>query len=371
MQSYLKIIVILYADDTVLFAENENELQDLLNEFQNYCNIWKLDINTEKTKIVIFGDRTRRHNNILIDNKPIEIVDSFKYLGILLPKTRNFLQTKKHAADQARKALFGLYQKIRNLELPIDCQLKLFDSMILPILTYGCEVWGFGDLSVIEKVHTDFMKRILNVKRSTPHVMLYGELGRYPVILTIQNRIINFGSKMLVGQQTKLSYRLYKILLSEYEDGRYAYPWISNVKSIFDKVGMSEIWINQNPFNTTWLTKTVQFTLEDQYKQIWSSTVQESSKCLNYRVFKSVHKFESYLVDLPPKLRKCFINFRLCNHTLPIEKGRWHNIDRNLRKCNLCLKNEIGDEFHYAFECPAFDLERSLIVPFMYKKKNK
>ena len=90
----MKIIVILYADDTVLFAENENELQDLLNDFQNYCTIWKLDINTETNKIVIFGDRTRRHNNILIDNKPIESVDSFKYLGILLPKTRNFLQTK-------------------------------------------------------------------------------------------------------------------------------------------------------------------------------------------------------------------------------------------------------------------------------------
>ena len=92
-------------------------------------------------------------------------------------------------------------------------------------------------------------------------------------------------------------------------------------------------------------------------------------KMFDYRVFKSVHKFESYLVDLPPKLRKCFINFRLCNHTLPIEKGIWHNIDRNLRKCNLCLNNEIGDEFHYAFECPAFYLERSLIVPFMYKKR--
>ena len=111
LQSYLKIMVLLYADDTVLFAENENELQDLLNEFQNYCKIWKLDVNVEKTKIVIFGDRTRRHNDILIDSTPLEIVDAFKNLGVLLAKTRNFLQTKKHAADQARKALFGLYQK--------------------------------------------------------------------------------------------------------------------------------------------------------------------------------------------------------------------------------------------------------------------
>ena len=145
--------------------------------------------------------------------------------------------------------------------------------MILPILTYGCEVWGFGDLSEIEKVHTDFMKHILKVKRSTPHVMLYGELGRYPIKLTMQNRIINFWSKMLLGKETKLSYRLYKILHNDYENEKFSYPWISNVKSILDKVGMSEIWIHQNPVNNVWLTKTVQFTLEDQYKQTWSSEV--------------------------------------------------------------------------------------------------
>ena len=57
-------------------------------------------------------------------------------------KSRSFYQTKAHIVEQARKTLFGLNRKIRNLELPIDCQLKLFDNTIIPILTYGCEVWG-------------------------------------------------------------------------------------------------------------------------------------------------------------------------------------------------------------------------------------
>ena len=70
--------------------------------------------------------------------------------------------------DQARKALFGLYRKNRNLDLPIDCQLKLFDNTIVPILTYGCEIWGYGYLTIIERVHTDFMKYILNVKKMYP-----------------------------------------------------------------------------------------------------------------------------------------------------------------------------------------------------------
>jgi len=93
---------------------------------------------------------------------------------------------KTQVVNQARKAMFCLYKKIRNLCLPIDCQLKLFDSTSLPMLTYGCEVWGFGDLSMIEKVQTNFLKHILNVKKSTSHMMLYGELGRFPISMFIK-----------------------------------------------------------------------------------------------------------------------------------------------------------------------------------------
>jgi len=71
-------------------------------------------------------------------------------------------------------------------------QLKLFDSTILPILTYGCEIWGFSDIGSIEKVHTDFLKYVLKVKRSTPHAMLYGDLGRFPIDIIIKKRIIGF-----------------------------------------------------------------------------------------------------------------------------------------------------------------------------------
>ena len=43
-----------------------------------------------------------------------------------------------------------LFRKIRTLDLPIDCQIKLFDNTVLPILAYGCEIWGFGYISCIK-----------------------------------------------------------------------------------------------------------------------------------------------------------------------------------------------------------------------------
>jgi hypothetical protein len=45
----------LYADDTVIIAESENDLQNALNTFNLYCDQWKLKINVDKTKVLIFS----------------------------------------------------------------------------------------------------------------------------------------------------------------------------------------------------------------------------------------------------------------------------------------------------------------------------
>ena len=79
--------------------------------------------------------------------------------------------------------------------LPVDCQIKLFDNTMFAILTYGCEIWGFGDISCIEKVHTDSLKQSLHVKKSFPHVTRLGELVRYPLstCIVIKNELLVFG----------------------------------------------------------------------------------------------------------------------------------------------------------------------------------
>ena len=42
---YFKLLVLFYADDTVIVAESADELQHALSEFQTYCSYWKLRVN--------------------------------------------------------------------------------------------------------------------------------------------------------------------------------------------------------------------------------------------------------------------------------------------------------------------------------------
>ena len=56
---FLILFVILYADDSLVLNDNPKDFQDMLNIFNDYCIKWKLKINTDKTKAMIFGDYAR------------------------------------------------------------------------------------------------------------------------------------------------------------------------------------------------------------------------------------------------------------------------------------------------------------------------
>lgn len=147
------MFIILYADDTVILANNSKDLQKNLQLFENYCETWKLTVNVSKTKVMVFGSRGNTfQNQFKWKNEIIEVVVSYKYLGLFFPRTKSYVKAKKHLIDQANKAMFSLLKKSQNLNLPIDLQIDLFNKTIKPILLYGCELWGIGNIETIERV---------------------------------------------------------------------------------------------------------------------------------------------------------------------------------------------------------------------------
>ncbi|MEW8548204.1 MAG: reverse transcriptase domain-containing protein, partial [Candidatus Thiodiazotropha sp.] len=367
---YLKIFVLLYADDTVVFGTDATSFQENLNYFYEYTRIWKLKINYDKTKIMIFGTRNDDQFEFRIGESFIAICDEFKYLGVIFSKSRSFYKAMRHNVDQAKKALHLLYKRIRNLHLPIDLQLHLFDHTILPILLYGCEVWGYQNTKMIETVHNQFLRYITKLRKSTPIYMLYGELGRYPVEITIKTRMIGFWISTVNSNDAKISKILYNMLYNESIQG-HNFKWINSIKDILISVGRFDLFQN-NIINYPKATKIkISQTLKDLNIQTWNSDLLNSSKGRNYQLFKDDICLENYLLVLPKNTYIPLIKFRTANHKLPIEKGRWNNIPHEDRKCSLCNTNDIGDEFHYVFICPFFATEReALISPYYYARPN-
>ena len=126
---FLKLYLLLYADDAVLLAESPGDLQRSICAMKEYCDLWKLNVNVAKTKVVIFSrGKTSTIPKFVLGENEVEVVTLNKYLGLTFNYNGKFTTAKNK-----------LY----------DVQLHLFDALVKPVLLYGCEVWAHEAIDVV------------------------------------------------------------------------------------------------------------------------------------------------------------------------------------------------------------------------------
>ena len=170
-----KLFLLLYADDMTIFAETAEGLQIGLDIYESYCNRWKLTVNIEKTKIMVFrkGDILPRGMRFFYNNQEIEKVNSFSYLGIVFTPEDSFSNVNTSLAGQAQTAVFKLNNYLYSVsDLAPRHVLDLFDKLVSSILSYCSELWGYCKADKIERVHLQFCKTLLGVKQSTQNTFI-------------------------------------------------------------------------------------------------------------------------------------------------------------------------------------------------------
>ena len=181
--------------------------------------------------------------------------------------------------------------------MPIDIVLDLFDKIILPILLYGCEIWGSENLESIEIFYRKFLKYLLKVNKQTTDCMVYGETGRTKLSVIINTRMISFWHKTSTGINTKLSYRLLYLLNKLNEQNRKFSPsWLNHIEKTLNSCGMRNVWLNPKLFKLNQVKKEITQKLTNLDNQEWLGEVASKSSCLTYRTFKNERKLEKYLL---------------------------------------------------------------------------
>ena len=248
------IKMLMFADDMAIFSDTREGLQLGLDDLKLYCEKWGLKLNTAKTKIIIFrkGGRVIRLNEWNYGGGAIEVVSSFKYLGCTLTASGSFSLCIQDLVMSSRKALFSLQKTFhKNTEITPDIKIKLFNSMVCPILNYGCEVWGLRKADPIEKFHLSFLKNILHVKKSTPTCYVYGELGVFPLLIDRQVRVLKYWVKLIRNNDISLKVPriIYNELLAISNNNENAVNWASLVRDLLTQSGMGIYWYNQHVGN--------------------------------------------------------------------------------------------------------------------------
>lgn len=151
------LIILCYTDDVILIAENEDDLQRLLNRFKTTAERFNMFISHKKTKaMVIAKDPTKC--KLMVDDQIIEQIMSF--LGMETSSE----ETKRQANKTARIA--GCLRDIiwRNKYMSAKSKIQIYEACIRSVLTYAAETRA--ETSQTKRVKRTMKMRILRTIKS-------------------------------------------------------------------------------------------------------------------------------------------------------------------------------------------------------------
>ena len=97
--SLIRIITLLYADDTIILAEDADSLQKALDDFAQYCKEWKLDLNISKSKVLIFGSKGKQKYSFHIETEMLSPSHTFTVLAPVELRFTPIYQIVAHRHD--------------------------------------------------------------------------------------------------------------------------------------------------------------------------------------------------------------------------------------------------------------------------------
>ena len=365
---------LLWADDLVLMSDSQVGLQTQLNNLFKFCSKFQMIVNETKTKIMVYGNYDE-DTTFTFNDKTLEIVDEYKYLGVVLNSCRNirgniFKKMIPYITEKGRKATFATVKKCRSLGfLSPKVALQLFDSNVLSILSYASEIWSGHKLNEeVEKVHLRFLKFILGVKDSTCTTAVYGEIGRFPLQLDVNLRTIKYWIRILKAKDESLVKKAF-LTLKHLDDAGFV-TWASSIRNILTKYNLSNIW--DDPSIVINETDRFIFDLKDQmyseFIEDWSRNLSSFPKLRSYITYKSHFSFEYYLFEVKEfKLRRYIAKVRLSSHDFQIEKGRYDRTPVEERLCTNCNLRCVEDEYHVLLQCPRYKDDRQRFKEEVFK----
>ena len=347
------ITCLLYADDLVVFSTNPICLQRLLDALSDYCNENDLTVNLDKSKTMVFrrGGYLAKTDWWCLQKRRLENVNRYNYLGMVFTPKGVWTAAQENMSGTGSRALFGLkriFAKFGNM--PISNMLQVFDGKVLPIITYGAELWGACPHDCSVRVYNNFHNYLLGLPHRSVNSIALGELGRPSLYYFTIIKQISYWLKVVNHKQdryTSLCYNDQTILVND------DIPcWALNIKSILYSTGFGYIWEEQHVSNITSFLPIFKQRLLDIDRQDWISKINTFSSLRLYTNIKYENYLEpyTYLVD-QFRQRRYLSKLRCGVLEIGVNEGRMRNVVYNQRICQFCDEGAIDDETHFVFIC--------------------
>ena len=364
------LVHILWADDLILMSDSAKGLQNQLDGLFKFCSQYQLIVNSLKTKVMIFGKTNEQ--SFTFNGSNLEICNQYKYLGVVFNSISRrdgnpFREMVKYTADKALKACFVALNKCKSLgDVTPKISLQMFDSFVLPVLEYGCEIWADGkQKQALESIQLKYLKRMLRVKDSTCTVAVYAETGRSPLWIRQKVRVVKYWLRLAQLNDCKLIKQAY-LAMKNLDDIGYV-TWLGNVRSILQKCNLEQYYVDVDSLTKEDVSECInqlKLCLYSRFEEDCIDDLRKMPVLRTYVKYKTDFRLENYLLLIrDKKLRNCLSRLRLSSHELAIEKGRHTKPKTNIqdRLCIFCRASVIEDEIHMIVKCDFYKKEREML----------
>ena len=357
---------LLWADDLVLLALDAKSLQKLLDCLNDYAEKWELSVNISKTNVMVFNTSSRRLNcayGFKLGSLDIIPVNNYTYLGIQFSLNGSFKRAIDELRKKALRSFFSLRRIVDTRALTTKTMLKLIDSLVKPVATYGCTVWlpstnfvksllsvGINPAVSLPKVaakdaleltHLRLLKWTLGVHKKANNNFCYGDSGRIPWSLSVLpqcNSYFNRASQASDGGVETLLHHTFQ------EQKNLDLTWFNSWSRILTNSS------HHKPHLSGAIAAREHF--QDIFVNHWKRDLLKQPKMSFYCSVKPIFGEEMYL-QLPSRPKRTSIaRLRSSSHDLRIEVGRYsknktHN-NIEAKACRFCCEIDSDMLSHFA-----------------------
>lgn len=353
-----EVPLLMYADDICLMSATQIGLQRSVEALQSYCLEWGLEVNVEKTKVQVFTSRRNipRFSWKYMD-ETLEVVKTFKYLGVVFATNGRWMNHVNETKKKAKNAVFRMGQliyKTRNGEIPT--LLKLFDALVAPIMSFGCELMSFGNIPQLDAVARFYYKRILGLPTSAPGVGTELILGRASVSEDIKIKTLSFWLRVQFLSKSNIVKECLKFQQRQVESGRSVSNscWLKNVQQELRRLDL------ENVYGLRFLNNTQRRAVLAQMKiKIREIGIREQHSAA--KEMRSINEVES-VINSPPELNAILATMntrnlrrKLAGFLLNV-RGNKISFNGDERICKLCQRDlNISVFIHRLRDCPRLE----------------
>ena len=379
----LTINILLYADDIVLLAKNEEDLQDLLFIVEGWCKKWRLEINLTKTNIMHIRSNRKQQSKFMFifDMQPVPYCTVYKYLGANINEFLDYNFTATCLAESAGRALSSVITKmIKNGGFPFNVYTVLYDACVTSISDYASEITGFTQYQPTLDLHTRAIRAFLGLPKNSCNVGVLSEVDWLLPEYRTQCKMIRQYSRILNMDNSRLTKRVY-LWDKSLNDENIISSWCSEVKSVLSSCELTSVYETGRAFPLACTLEKMKQKFRIDQAQYLKAECEQMPKLRTFMTFKQFDKLPAYVTKpLSFFQRKALSKIRLGSLELRIESGRFARprLQVHERVCLLCrdrnqadgLELSVETEFHFIYVCTHFNTLRSSWLESLVKPEN-